>query len=74
MTANDQRALLLRSGNALYGERWQSALAQDLNVGARRVREWLAGDRSIPSGIWPDIAALLRAKQQEIADLLPDLD
>ena len=36
---------------ALYGERWQSALAQDLGVEARSVRRWMAGDHPCRMGV-----------------------
>ena len=35
--------LLRTAGEALYGARWQSALALDLAVSDRTVRHWLAG-------------------------------
>ena len=31
-------------GRALYGERWQTPLANDLNVNERTLRRWLAED------------------------------
>jgi len=65
---------LAKAGTLLYGERWQSDLARGLNVGDRRVREWVAGDRKIPPGIWADIAALLRQRSSEGLALLRDLD
>lgn len=65
---------LKRAGEALYGDRWQSALARDLGVGDRRVREWVAGDRRIPPGVWADIAALLRDRRDAIDTILRDLD
>lgn len=61
-------------GEALYGDMWQSNLARDLGVNSRRVREWLAGERRTPSGVWADIAALLSERQAKIASLLADMD
>ena len=46
---------LKSAGEALYGPRWQSALARRLGVDDRTVRRWLAGDREIPG---PAIAAI----------------
>lgn len=37
---------------ALYGERWQSALARRVRVDARSMRRWKAGERTIPD--WLD--------------------
>lgn len=65
---------LAKAGTLLYGERWQSDLARALNVGDRRVREWIAGDRKIPPGIWADIAGLLRQRSNEGLALLRELD
>jgi plasmid maintenance system antidote protein VapI len=43
---------------ALYGERWQSALAQDLGVADRTVRRWVAGDSPVPDDVWPALKRL----------------
>lgn len=67
-------ANLRRAGEALYGDRWQSALARDVGVGDRRVREWVAGDRRTPPGVWDDITQLLRERRDGIDALLRDLD
>jgi hypothetical protein len=61
--------LLHRCGAALYGERWQSPLARDLGVAIRTVQRWEAGDRAVPSGIWPELYRLLGARADEIAAL-----
>lgn len=52
---------LRRAGETLYGSRWQTELARALGMehGAR-VREWIAGKRSIPPRIAGEIAELLR--------------
>lgn len=65
---------LTRCGEVLYGSRWQSDLSRALGVGDRRVREWAAGERRTPPGIWPEIADLLRERQADIAALLEELD
>ena len=65
---------LVRSGSLLFGDRWQSDLARALNVGDRRVREWLAGDRSIPAGVWPEIAGLIRQRSNNAAAILDEID
>jgi len=59
-------ALLSECGEALYGPRWQSDLARDLNVADRTVRRWLAGTSDIPSGLY---SALLRLTQDRAAVL-----
>jgi hypothetical protein len=40
--------LLIQTGRALYGERWQSPLARDLGVDSRRVRAWCNDERPVP--------------------------
>lgn len=45
MTRDELRA----AGEALYGARWQTALARELGVADRTVRRWLAG---LPIGEW----------------------
>jgi len=53
---------LIAAGEALYGPRWQTDVARLLNIDDRRVRQWLAGARPIPPGIWPELAAELRRR------------
>lgn len=61
-------------GKALYGDRWQTALAKALGLSdARRIRQWLKGDRPIPVGVWADVAALLRQREMSIKTILADL-
>jgi hypothetical protein len=62
-------ALLHRCGAALYGERWQSPLARDLDVAVRTVQRWAADSNPMPAGIWPQICRLLRRRNVEIATL-----
>lgn len=62
-------ALLRAAGEALYGTRWQSDLARDLKVSDRTVRRWDAGSNEIPSGVWPELRALLRARGLALASV-----
>ena len=61
------------AGRALYGERWQSALAHDLGVDPRRVRQWMAGERKPQPGVMHDIIYLLERNQGTVADTLTRL-
>ncbi|MGC4075459.1 MAG: hypothetical protein QM702_00175 [Rubrivivax sp.] len=70
MTPDTLRA----AGELLYGPRWQSDLARALGVGDRRIREWMAEERSIPAGVGPEIAALWRDRVAAGATLLPRLE
>lgn len=67
-------ANLQRVGEALYGPRWQTDIARDLELSdARRVRQWMAGERSIPAGVWADLAALVSRRQMLLAEVVGDL-
>jgi len=46
------RADLERRAAALYGERWQTALARRVRVDARTMRRWKSGERPVPD--WLD--------------------
>jgi len=58
--------LLVEAGEALYGPRWQSELARDLDVSDRTMRRWTAGTSDVPSGLYLD---LLRLTQERAAAL-----
>jgi hypothetical protein len=36
--------LIVKVGQALFGERWQTALAHELSVSSRTVRGWASGE------------------------------
>lgn len=58
------------AGRALYGERWQTPLAKDLNVADRTIRRWLSGESAIPSGIKDELGVLLSKRFTEIRLML----
>ena len=64
---------LARTGRALYGERWQSALASDLGVSDRTIRHYIAGDRSPPPGIYVDLIRLCRERARNLDNLVEHL-
>lgn len=71
----DQKALLIQAGQAMFGERWQTDMAKALNLSdARRVRQWLAGERSIPVGVWKDLKVILTDRQVIIENVAKQLD
>lgn len=64
-------AALERIGEALYGPRWQSDLARDLQLSdARRVRQWMARERPIPAGVWADIGVLAKQRSMTIEQII----
>lgn len=65
---------LEKVGQALYGQRWQTDIARDLELtDARRVRQWMAGERPIPAGVWTDLAALAMRRRMLLDEILHDL-
>lgn len=58
-------------GNVLYGDQWQTALSRDLKLSSpRRMRAWLAGERKIPTGVWFDVAELLKERHLKIGEII----
>ncbi len=63
------------AGEALYGDRWQTDLTRALGLkDARRIRQWISGDRPIPDGVWSDICDLLHKRKIHIDDVLKKLE
>lgn len=56
----------MEAGEALYGPRWQTALAADLGVSDRTMRRWVAETSDVPVGLYTD---LLRLTQERAAML-----
>lgn len=57
------RQTLRECGEALFGASWQTDLARALRISdARRIREWLTEDRSIPPGVWPELVTLMQQR------------
>jgi hypothetical protein len=65
--------LLQRAGEALYGLRWQSELARDLDVADRTVRRWLAGETPIPDGVAINLIQLCLDRAEALDALIADL-
>lgn len=65
--------ILRRCGEALYGERWQSPLARDLDISDRHMRRMVSGAADVPDGVYLDLHRLLTERAAEIDDLLAAL-
>lgn len=50
---------LQKIGEALYGPRWQSELARDLDVNDRTVRRWASGESVPPETLEARLRALV---------------
>lgn len=61
---------LAAAGRALYGERWQTSLSEDLKVADRTVRRWLARYSSIPDGIEREVRDILIKRAQQLNELI----
>lgn len=58
--------LLVEAGEALYGPRWQSEVARDLDLNIRTIQRMAAGVAEVRPGIYLD---LLRLTQEHAAAL-----
>jgi hypothetical protein len=65
--------LLVRCGRALFGDRWQTPLAEALGVNDRTMRRWVSGDAAIRTGIGTDLHRLLLERNLEIDVLLEEM-
>ena len=65
--------LLAECGEALYGPRWQSELARDLDVSIRTMQRWAAGAIDPPNGIWLDLLRLTQERAAVLDALAPRL-
>lgn len=59
--------LLVRVGEALYGEHWRSALARDLSVTDRTMRRWV--DKGPPPKVWSELLVLIEGRGTVLSDL-----
>jgi hypothetical protein len=58
MTTNN----LSKIGEALYGPRWQTYLAQDLGITDRQMRRWVSGETPTPGDLHERLKTLVRAR------------
>jgi hypothetical protein len=56
---------LAKRATALYGSRWQTALANRIEVAPRTVRHWANGDRPIPPWLGVMVELLERVDRYE---------
>lgn len=66
--------LLRRIGQAMYGERWQTALAHDLGMSDRRVRGWALGEGKPRPGVIEDLRVLLEWRREELIRVAAELE
>ncbi len=68
MTGHQQTILLAQCGEALFGTRWQTDMAEALGVSDRQLRRWVAGN-NIPAGVWTDLMRLMQERTLVLDDL-----
>lgn len=61
--------LLIETGEALYGPRWQSEVARDLGCNVRTVQRWVAGVVDMPPGVYTDLWRIALERAQALDDL-----
>lgn len=65
--------LIQAVGEALYGPRFETALAYALGVNRRTVYRWRAGTAQPRKSVWIDLRALLEERAGELAKLAGNL-
>ena len=60
-------------GRALYGPRWQSAVARDLGVSVRTVHRWRSGNTAPVVDLAQPLTKLLRVRYAAIGEILREL-
>jgi len=61
--------MLQAVGEALYGPRWHSDLARDLDVQVRSVQRWMAGERRMPD-IRSELRQIITERRNDLGGLL----
>lgn len=64
--------LLAQCGEALWGTRWQSDLAEAVGVSDRTARRWVAGER-IPPGVFVDLMRIMMERAQLLDNLAEEV-
>jgi hypothetical protein len=64
-----RRDLLCRTGQALYGYHWQSAVARHLKTPVRTVQRWAAGEYLVPIGVLRDLVGHCSQRISEIEEM-----
>lgn len=60
----ENQPLIVAVGSALFGSRWQSELARELEVSDRTVRRWAAGEFEPPPGVYAQLLEMLRERRR----------
>jgi hypothetical protein len=66
--------LLIETGEALYGPRWQSEMARDLNCALRTVQRWASGQVPAPASLTTDLKNIATRRRAAIDTVIERLD
>lgn len=69
----DDVEVLAAAGRALYGERWQSPMARDLDTTDRTMRNWVGRVHPVPTHVRGRIELLLAERSQLIETVLASI-
>ena len=72
--ATDDQEDLAEVGKLLFGERWQSDLARELDTSTRMMRYWVDGTHGCPPDLRPRLIALLRKRGNEMDAMITRLE
>jgi hypothetical protein len=70
---NPKINLIQRAGRLLYGEHWQSHLAQDVGCSERIFRRWISGDAPLPNGVFHDVFLQIQTHAGELSMLRDEM-
>lgn len=65
--------LLKRTGETLYGSRWQSEIARDLGISDRHVRRLATGEEPLRPGMALDLWRIALERTATLEDLVTEL-
>ena len=66
--------LIIRAGRALYGERWQSEMAEALAVHRDTVQDWRQGRTAPRPGIYVDLLRIAVERRARVDDIIKELN
>jgi hypothetical protein len=70
----DHSELFRTVGPLIWGNRWQTDMAQALGVTDRTVRRWVSGAAVPQPGVWMALAQLVQQRQRELAGVAKPLE
>lgn len=66
--------LIVRIGNALYGDRWQAPLAAAIGVHKDTVQDWRQGRTAPRRGVIEDLRQIVAARRRTLDDIAAEID